>query len=110
MIVHKLNDMVKGWFIGEFNPSVINTSTVEVAVKHYKAGDHEESHFHKIATEVTVIIIGEVVMNGVRYTEGDIIVIPPGVPTDFTALVDTITNVVKLPGAKNDKYPFDGGA
>jgi hypothetical protein len=34
-------------------------------------------------------------MNGVRYTEGDIIVISPNEPTDFRVLKDTITTVVK---------------
>jgi len=52
----KLSDMVRGWFIGDFSPTVLATKAVEVGVKLYKAGDSEERHFHKIATEVTVIL------------------------------------------------------
>ena len=44
-----LKDMVGGWFIGNFNPSVWNTESFEVAVKEYKAGDKEQKHLHKIA-------------------------------------------------------------
>ena len=104
MITENLNNMTKGWFIGNFNPSLFQTNDVEVAVKRYKAGDHEDAHFHKIATEYTVIIDGEVEMNGVRYGKDDIIVMEPGETTDFTAITDSVNVVVKIPGANNDKY------
>lgn len=104
MEVHKLSDMVKGWFVGSFEPSVIKTGDVEVAVKSYKKGDKEDSHYHKVATEVTVIVSGRVIMFGQEYVAGDIIVVHPGDITAFEALEDTVNCVVKLPGASNDKY------
>lgn len=100
----RLDDMVKGWFVGNFDPTLIKTNDVEVAVKEYKKGDHEERHFHKLSTEITVIASGRVRMNGVEYGKGDIIVIEPNQSTDFEVLEDTITTVVKYPGANNDKY------
>ncbi len=96
--------MAKGWFIGNFEPTLYATEAVEVAVKEYPAGFSEDWHYHKIATEFTVIVSGEVEMNGRRYGQGDIIVIQPGEGTDFKTLVPTVTTVVKLPGAVNDKY------
>lgn len=99
-----LLDMMKGWFIGSFKPTLIDTNDVEVAVKRYKAGDYEAAHYHKIATEITVIVSGEVEMNGIKYIQDDIIVISPGEKTDFKCLTDVITTVVKYPGASNDKY------
>ena len=108
MKIAKLSDMTKGWFIGNFNPSLNKTNAVEVAVKTYKRGDYEERHYHKIATEYTVIVSGRVKMNGVEYGAGDIIVMEPGESTDFECLVDGTTNVVvKMPGANNDKYLGD---
>ncbi len=104
----KLQDMVKGWFIGNFEPSLCQTNDVEVAVKEYKAGDYEDRHHHKIATEYTAIIKGRVRMNGVEYGAGDIIVMEPNESTDFECLEDgTVNVVVKLPGASNDKYAGD---
>lgn len=96
--------MVKGWFVGNFNPTVLSTSDVEVAVKKYKVGDYEHSHYHKIATEITVIVEGQVKMNGVIYQAGSIIVIEPNEATDFLALTNVTTTVVKYPGANDDKY------
>lgn len=104
MRVARLEDMVKGWFVGDFEPTLLKTRDVEVAVKQYRAGDYEAAHYHKISTEFTVVISGEVEMNGVRYGAGDIMVIEPGEATDFRVLADTITTVVKIPGAINDKF------
>lgn len=100
----RIEDMFKGWFVGDFEPTLLRTQAVEVAVKTYSAGDTESSHYHKIATELTVVTLGEVEMNGHRYTAGDIIVIEPGEITDFHAITDAMTTVVKFPGAPSDKY------
>ena len=102
--VANLDQMIKGWFIGNFQPTLHATNDVEVAVKRYHVGDVEGSHYHKIATEYTVIISGDVRMNGVTYHAGDIVVMEPGEITDFEALNDAINVVVKIPGANNDKY------
>ena len=39
-----LNEMIGGWFIGDFEPSAWKTDLFEVAVKEYKAGDKEQKH------------------------------------------------------------------
>lgn len=99
--------MIRGWFVGGFEPTLYKTTDVEVAIQHFKAGDKEASHCHKIATEITVIISGRARMKRNEVTAGDIIRIPPGEYIDFEALEDTVTAVVKLPGALNDKYLED---
>jgi len=100
----RLDEMTKGWFIGDFEPALIRTNEVEIAVKEYKKGDYEDRHYHKLSTEITVIVIGKVKMNGIEYNKGDIIIVEPNQSTDFIVLEDTITTVVKYPGVKNDKY------
>ena len=101
----KLEDMIKGWFIGNFEPTLLRTNDVEVAVKSYNKGDYEEKHYHKIATEITVIVSGKVKMNGIEYSKGDIVVMEPNEATDFECLENGTQNVVvKLPGANDDNY------
>jgi len=100
----KIEDMIGGWFIGNFTPSLFKTNDVEVAVKKYKKGDKEKLHYHKIATEFTLVLDGRVRMSGQEFSNGDIIKINPFDITDFEALTDVSTVVVKLPGANNDKY------
>jgi hypothetical protein len=104
MEISELEKMTKGWFIGNFEPTLYNTDDVEVAVKVYVEGDYEPSHFHKVATEFTVIIDGKVEMNGNVYESGQIIKILPNESSDFKALTNVKTVVVKIPGALNDKY------
>ena len=101
---HNLDDMVGGWFIGHFDPTILKTDDFEVAVKIYKKGDYEENHYHKIATEYTLIMDGEVIMSGEKYSSGDIVVIKPNESVDFRALTDVKTVVVKTPSVANDKY------
>jgi len=101
---YRLEQMVKGWFIGKFHPTLFSTTDVEVGVKRYKAGDYESYHHHKIATEFTVILNGTIEMSGIEYHDGDIIKINPETSTDFKAITDVTTVVVKIPGATNDKY------
>ena len=101
---YKLEDFLRGWFVGGFEPTLDKTTDVEVAIQHFKKGDKEASHCHKIATEITAIVKGKALMKGITINEGEIIKIEPGTYTDFEALEDTTTVVVKLPGALNDKY------
>lgn len=100
----KLSEMKFGWFLGDFQPSAYNTSVCEAAIKSYKKGDVESEHYHKIATEITVIQTGRVKMFSKEFIAGDIIIIYPFEKTSFEALEDTVTIVVKVPGAQNDKY------
>ncbi len=100
----KLDQMIRGWFVGNFFPTLYKTNAVEVAVKHYAKGQNEAYHYHKIATEITVIISGTIRMNNQYFSAGDIIVLQPGESSNFEALTDSINVVVKIPGANNDKY------
>jgi len=101
---HKLAEMVRGWFIGPFNPSVFPTDAFECAVKTYVAGDSETPHMHKVATEITVIVHGVVKLNENEYRDGDIIEVSPGEVVRFEALTDATTVVVKVPAVAGDKY------
>ncbi|MBI1343046.1 MAG: hypothetical protein GC171_08945 [Terrimonas sp.] len=97
--------MKGGWFAGNFNPTLLKTEAFELAVKRYKKGDYDQKHYHKIATEYTVIVSGVVRMNNMQYEAGDIIRIDPGEATDFYVLSDeAVTTVLKVPGATDDKY------
>src|SRR5512132_685948 len=97
MRLHRLDGMVKGWFVGDFEPVACRSREAEVAVKRYAAGDDEAWHYHEVATEVTVIVEGTAEMCGRRVGHGDIVVLDPGDGTAFRALTDVVTAVVKLP-------------
>jgi hypothetical protein len=103
---HRLEDMVGGWMVGDFEPSCIKTEACEVACKMYAANAGETSHVHRVATELTLSASGRVTMNGRTYVAGDIIIIEPGEHTDFYAHEPTVTVVVKMPSVRGDKYTY----
>lgn len=102
-----LDDMIGGWFIGDFDPSMIRTEAFEVGVKHYVAGDRDVAHFHKIAREITLVVSGTVRMLDQVWPAGSIIDIKPGTVNAFEAITDATVTVVKIPSARNDKYLVD---
>ena len=105
MKIHKINEFTRGWFVGNFEPSLIKTNDVEVALQNIKKGTIEKKHFHKIAKELTLIISGKaIVFDNIVVSSGDIVEIEPGEATAFEAIEDCTNLVVKYPGATNDKY------
>jgi TPP-dependent 2-oxoacid decarboxylase len=104
---YNLTDYIGGWFIGDFDPSIVKTSDFEVSIKKYKSGDSDFKHYHKISEEITVIVSGIAKMNDIIYHENDILLISKNEPTDFHALTDCVTCVVKIPSSLNDKYQYN---
>lgn len=104
IVVARLDDMVRGWFVGDFSPAALRTRDSEVAVQRFAAGDREAAHVHRVATEVTLVLSGRATMCGRELLAGDILTLPPGAVTSFHALEDTVTVVVKTPSVIDDKY------
>ena len=110
MNVLKLDDMVRGWFVGPFSPTAHHTTDAEVCVKTYVAGETEERHVHKVATEVTAVVSGTVRMDGRELHAGEVAVLEPGEATDFLAVTDATVVAVKTPAVAGDKYLVGDGA
>jgi quercetin dioxygenase-like cupin family protein len=104
MKTYKLEDMTNGWFIGDFDPCVLKTSEVEVAYHKHKKNCKTKNHYHKKTTEINVVIRGNVIVNGVQFSQGDIFVIEKFEVSEAKFLEDTEMVVVRLPSMKDDKY------
>jgi len=98
-----LDSFVKGWIVGDFSPALLKSKDIEVGIKKYKTGDFEAKHVHNLVDEYTIIVSGIVEMDGVKYSENDIVFVPKGVPTDFKCLENSITVVLKTPSIPSDK-------
>ena len=100
----KIEEMKKGWFIGNFEPSLFKTEQFEVAVHNHKKNEYHAPHFHKIATEYNVIIDGEILVNENKLSTGDIFIAYPNDITDVEFITDCTIVVVKVPSVAGDKY------
>lgn len=104
MRVFKEADMVGGWFVGDFEPTALRTSVAEVCLKHHRRGEKWPVHYHAIAVEVTLVVSGDMTINGERFGPGDGFVLEPGEMADPTFHTDCRVVVVKVPSVPGDKY------
>ena len=93
-----------GWFIGDFEPSVLRTRDFEVSVKSYEAGERHEEHYHAIATEINVVITGCVHIGDAVFHTGDIFVVEPMESIEPLFTENTTIVCVKTPSVVGDKY------
>lgn len=104
MKVSKLSDMHRGWFIGDFEPSVLKTKDFEVAILHHPKGEQWPAHYHKLGTEYNVLLSGHMRVCDTELHAGDIFVIEPGEVADPIFYEDCTIVCVKTPSDTGDKY------
>ena len=63
----------------------------------------EAAHFQRIATEVTVVLAGEVRMGEINLVEDDVLIIYKDEVCDFEALTDCKVLGIKFPSLPGDR-------
>ena len=96
--------MTRGWFIGDFEPSLLKTKDFEVGILTHKKGEEWPKHYHKIATEYTVLISGSMTICGELIEPGTIFILEPNEIADPVFHEDCTVVVVKTPSVVGDKY------
>ena len=100
----KIDNMWRGWFIGDFDPAVLKTKDFEVALLKHKKGEVWPRHYHIIATEYNVLITGSMTICGEEILPGDIFVLEPNEIADPVFHEDCTLICVKTPSIIGDKY------
>jgi hypothetical protein len=104
MIVSNIKSYTSGWFIGNFEPTLLKTEAFEVAHHFYHKGFKATPHIHKIATEYNYIINGQLIVSGKSLSSGDIFVYELNDISDVQFLEDTNLIIIKTPSIPTDKY------
>jgi hypothetical protein len=99
---YNVKDFKKGWFIGDFKPSIVRTS-FEIGYQKHTKGEKINPHYHKRGHEVTLMIRGSQIINGQLFQEGDIFVIEPYTVAEIKILEDTEVIVIKTHSGTYDK-------
>ena len=94
----------RGWFIGNFDRAAVKTKDFEVCWQTNPAGAKDTPHYHKVITEVQLIVRGRIIINGVEFEPGDIYVSDPGEHYYGEYLEDTEVVAIKFPSIPSDKY------
>ena len=88
----RIEDMHRGWFVGNFEPTAFKTKNFEVGYLEHKKGDMWDKHYHKHATEINLIVRGRVKVNDEIYSKGDIFIIEPNETVDAPVIYATGLN------------------
>jgi mannose-6-phosphate isomerase-like protein (cupin superfamily) len=102
---YRLEDFHKGWFVGNFEPSVLKED-FEVGVAKHKAGEFHQDHFHKQCTEINVVIDGRLIINNKEFGPGDIFVLYPYEISQVEFLTDVTIVIVRDKSDPSDKFEF----
>lgn len=103
MKLERIENFTRGWFVGNFEPTVLKTEQFEVGILTHKKGEEPPCHYHT-ATEINYVISGKMVMNKQLLVEGDIFIMEPYEIADPEFLTDCVILVVKTPSLPGDKY------
>ena len=101
----KLSDSgARGWFIGDFPEAVVRTKDFEVCYQTNSQDYPTDDHYHKVITEIQLVIRGCLVVNGEEFHAGEICVLEPGEEYRSYYLEPTDVVAVKFPSVPDDKY------
>lgn len=102
MKLDRIEKMVGGWFVGNFEPTCYKTRQFEVSYKLHKKGEDCDTHYHTIVTEINYVISGRMTLQNKELIKGDIFTLEPFEIADPIFLEDTEIICVKVPSS-NDK-------
>ena len=103
MKLSRIEDVDRGWFVGNFAKAAFQTEACEVCYKFHAKGEHWPLHYQEKITEINLMISGEMRMHGKILTAGDIFILYPYEIADPEFLTDCEVICVKIPGIQNDK-------
>ena len=102
----KLDNFFKGWFVGNFEPSLLKAD-FEVGVAKHRAGEYHQDHFHKKSIEINVVLEGRMKINGEEFGPGDIFVLYPQEVSQAEFITDVTIVIVRDRSDPSDKYEFN---
>jgi quercetin dioxygenase-like cupin family protein len=92
-----------GWFIGDFEPSILRTQQFEVALAVHRKGDVWPKHYHSESVEYNLLVSGRMMIQNEVIEEGNIFVFDKGEIADPIFLEDCKVMVIKTPSLPHDK-------
>ena len=103
MKTYRIEDMIGGWFVGDFSPSAFKTDFLEASFKIHPKNEKWDIHYHEYITEINFLVEGKMILQGKTLVAGDIFVLEPFEVTAPEFIEDCKIVCIKLPGIRNDK-------
>lgn len=103
---NRLQNMTRGWLVGDFEPSILRSKEFEVGIMRHKKGEFWPPHTHNQITEYNLLLHGKMKMNNELIEEGDVFIIPKTMLTHAIFLEDCEVLCIKLPSITSDKLCY----
>ena len=104
MKLSNIKDMTRGWFIGDFEPSILRTKDFEVGVLIHKKGEVWPKHYHALSTEYNLLLEGSMTIQNTLINSGDIFILDPMEIADPIFHEDCRVLCIKVPSVPGDKH------
>ena len=104
MNITKLKDYVRGWIIGDFEPTILRTKDFEVGVLTHLKGEKWPVHYHKESIEYNVLVEGRMTVQNIELNTGDVFVFNKGEVADPVFHTDCKVVCIKVPSLPLDKF------
>jgi len=106
MKIDRIENFIKGWFVGNFEPSLLKAN-FEVGFHQHSAGEYHQDHYHKLSIEINLIVEGILKINGKEFVSGDIFVLYPYELSQVEFITDVKLVVVRDRSDPTDKYNIE---
>jgi dTDP-glucose pyrophosphorylase/mannose-6-phosphate isomerase-like protein (cupin superfamily) len=98
-----INEYVRGWLIGDFEPCIKKTTNYEIGVLRHKQGEKWDFHYHKDVREINILLSGEMVINNVSVKKDTIFIFEKGMISCPLFFTDCVVLCIKVPSVPGDK-------
>lgn len=102
--IWKLSEFTRGWFIGNFTPSILKTCDFEIAKLHHIKNEKWPFHYHVEADEYNILLKGKMILNGQPINEGTLFIIHKNEIACPFFLEDCQVLCIKAPSSPKDKF------
>ena len=104
MEIFRIEEMVGGWYAGDFSPAAYKTKDFEICYKKHVKGEEWPKHYHKEADEINYLTSGKMIIQGREINQGDIFILRKNEIADPVFLEDCEVFIVKTPSVPGDKF------
>jgi dTDP-glucose pyrophosphorylase len=102
--IWNIHDFTRGWFIGDFLPSIIKTKNYEIALLTHLKDEQWDYHYHEKSDEINFLINGKMRINDRIITERQVFYIPKKQIACPQFLENCKILCIKFPSVIGDKY------
>jgi hypothetical protein len=101
-----LADTVRGWFIGDFEPSFVRTKEFEIGLLTHEANENWDAHVHRESDEYNYLVQGTMLLNGAKFVAGEWFIFPRGHLAVPKFLETSQILCIKVPSRPGDKIRY----